>query len=105
MTRYIQIFTTTDERKVADKIASVLVRDRVAACVQILGPVSSTFKWNGKVTKYREWLCIIKTKQTLYKKAEARIRSVHNYSVPEILAVQISSGNKPYLEWLDKNVK
>ncbi len=100
MTEFIQVLTTTDARPRADEIARALVERRLAACVQVVGPVTSTFHWQGKIDAAEEWLCIAKTRADLYDQVEAAIRAVHTYQVPEILAVPVSAGFKGYMDWM-----
>jgi periplasmic divalent cation tolerance protein len=100
MPEFIQVLTTTDRRDRADEIARALVQRRVAACVQVVGPITSTFHWQGKIDRAEEWLCIAKTRGDLYAEVEAAILEVHSYQVPEILAVPVTAGHAPYLEWM-----
>ncbi len=100
MTPYIQVVTTTETRDEAQAIATALVTDRLAACVQILGPVTSTFRWQGAVQTSDEWLCVAKTRQTLYDQVEQTIRRLHTYDTPEIIATAIVEGSPSYLDWL-----
>jgi len=96
----IQVFTTIDDRALADRMADALISRRLAACVQITGPVTSVYRWQGKVETSQEWLCIIKTQASRYPAVEAAIRELHTYQVPEIVAVPIVAGSKDYLAWL-----
>ena len=98
--KFIQIQTTIDSQKKAQKIAKVMVEEKLAGCVQIVGPIESIYQWKGKIEKAKEYLLLIKTKETLYKKVEARIKILHTYETPEIIAVPIVRGSKGYLEWL-----
>ena len=100
----MQIFTTTRNKKDAEKIADVLVKNKLAACVQILGPIESIYKWKGKIEKSKEWLCLIKTKSEKYKKIEKTIKSLHSYEVPEIIALPIEKGNVKYFKWVDEQL-
>ena len=100
----IQIITTTSKRQEADKIAWALVERRLAACVQVLGPISSTYRWQGDIETAEEWLCIAKTVQPNFAAVEKVIREMHSYEVPEILAVPVIEGSQPYLEWLVEQV-
>ena len=104
MKSYIQITTTTETKEQADKISQHLVETKLAACVQILGPITSIYRWKGKVEKAQEWLCLIKTRDNLYAKVEAAIKSVHSYETPEIISVPIIEGSKEYLSWIDKGL-
>jgi periplasmic divalent cation tolerance protein len=102
MTNYVQMITTTDSRAAADKIAETLVKEKLAACVQVSGPISSTYEWQGKIENTEEWYCVIKTRESLYGKAEEAIKAVHTYEVPEIIALPITAGNPAYLAWIDE---
>ena len=101
MKSYIQVTTTTENRKDADKIAEILIDRNLAGCVQILGPMTSIYRWKGHVETTEEWQCIIKSRHDLYGAIEKIIKSVHPYEVPEIIAVPLITGSKDYLEWLD----
>jgi periplasmic divalent cation tolerance protein len=101
MKSYIQVTTTTETKEQAQTIAQHLVETKLAACVQITGPITSIYRWKGKVENAQEWLCLIKTRNDLYNKVEAAIKSQHPYETPEIIAVPIVKGSKEYLNWLD----
>ncbi len=105
MSEYIQLFTTTEKKEDAEIISREVVEKRLAACVQIMGPITSTYWWKEKVEKTEEWLCIMKTKRDLYEDLEQAILSIHPYEVPEIVAVPIVAGSQSYLEWLEQEVK
>ena len=101
MKSYIQISTTTETKEQAQKIARYLVEQKLAACVQITSPIESIYRWKGKVETTSEWLCLIKTCQSLFDKVEAVIKKLHPYETPEIIAVPIVKGSKEYLAWLN----
>jgi len=101
MNEYLQVFTTVEKREGADLIASTVVRKRVAACAQILGPIQSTYWWKGKVEEAGEWLCVMKTRKELFSALEKEIKNIHPYEVPEIIALPIVAGSKSYLQWID----
>lgn len=100
MKTFIQISTTTETKEQAQKIAQYLVEQKLAACVQITGPIESTYRWKGKVETAKEWLCLIKTRASLFKKVESAIKKLHPYETPEIIAVPIIKGSREYLKWL-----
>ena len=102
---YIQVFTTTDKNEDAKRIAKEVVEKRLVACAQIVGPISSTFWWDGKVDEEQEWLLIMKTRKALYDELEKAIKNVHPYDVPEIIAQDIINGNRDYLDWIDRETK
>lgn len=101
MDTFIQVTTTAEKREDADHIARVLVEKRLAGCVQVLGPITSVYRWKGKVETAGEWLCLIKSRQELYGAVEATIRSLHPYETPEIIAMPVIAGSCDYLRWLE----
>ena len=105
MDHYIQIFTTTETKEDAQRIAHNLVERRLAGCVQILGPIESNYWWEGNVETAAEWLCLIKSRQELYSEAEAAITAIHPYETPEILAMPVGAGSQDYLQWLQSELK
>jgi periplasmic divalent cation tolerance protein len=105
MLDYIQVVTTTEHREDAERIARTLVEERLAACVQVVGPISSTYRWRGTIETAQEWQCWAKSRCDLYDQIEQAIRRLHPYEVPEILAVPVLAGSASYLAWLDAEVK
>ena len=105
MGRYIQVSTTVEKKEDADSIAKILVETRVAACVQVIGPIRSTYWWKGKVEEASEWLCVMKTREALYSDLEASLKAVHPYEVPEIVAVPLTKGSEGYLRWIEEETK
>ncbi len=101
--KFIQIFTTGDNKELLEKIADTLVEQKLAQCVQILGPIKSIYRWKGNIERTNEWLCIIKCTEKNYKGVEKKIKELHTYEVPEIVAMPIVSGNPDYLKWLAEN--
>lgn len=104
MSEYIQVLTSSDSREGAEKLAQTLVEQRLAACVQVIGPIKSIYRWQGEIQKAQEWLCLIKSRTQLYQDIEAAIHAAHSYEVPEILAMPITAGSKRYLAWLESEV-
>ena len=100
MDEFIQVITTTTEKVEAERIARVLVEMNLAGCVQIIGPISSVYRWQGAIEEAPEWLCLIKTSRALYTEVEATIRCLHSYETPEILALPVVTGSLAYLTWL-----
>ena len=105
MEEYIQVFTTTEKKEDAVKIAKALIEKRLAGCIQIVGPIVSTYWWKGNVEIAEEWSCFIKSKKILYEELEKAIKEIHPYETPEIIAMAIVSGSKDYLEWLSSELK
>lgn len=100
MDSFLQIVTTTDDAEEASRLARLLVYRGLAACVQIIGPVRSVYRWKGTVEEAQEWQLLIKTRAALYGKVEEAIRQEHSYEVPEILAFPVTEGSRSYLDWL-----
>lgn len=105
MKSFIQASTTMGNKEDAQKIAQYLVKQKLAACVQITGPIESTYRWKSKVETASEWLCLIKTRNNLFDKVEEAIKKLHPYEIPEIIALPIIEGSKEYLKWLDEEIK
>jgi periplasmic divalent cation tolerance protein len=101
MPDYIQVVTTTEHRADAEAIARALVEERLAACVQIVGPITSIYRWQDKIETAQEWQCWAKSRRVLYDRIEAVIRRLHPYQVPEILAIAVLAGSADYLAWLE----
>jgi periplasmic divalent cation tolerance protein len=87
----------------AIKIAQALVEERLAACVNIVGPARSIYRWQGQIENASEYMLMIKTRATHFSKIERKIVELHSYEVPEIIAIPLSAGSKPYLKWLTKS--
>jgi len=94
------ILTTTGTEEQALSIARALVAERLAACVNIIGPVRSVYRWRDAIEDDREFLLVIKTRATLYMKVERRVRELHTYEVPEVIALLLDRGSPPYVQWL-----
>lgn len=94
------ILVTTGSEEQARSIARVLVGERLAACVNIIGPIRSVYRWRDAVEDEPEYLLLIKTRALLYAKVEKRVRELHTYEVPKVLALAIDRGSPPYVQWL-----
>ena len=94
------LLTTTPDREEAAKIAKLLIDEKLAACVQLL-PIESFYVWQGKTQNEAEILLLVKTRSALFEPAIARIKAVHSYSVPEIVAMPFAAGFAGYLDWID----
>ncbi|UCB61393.1 MAG: divalent-cation tolerance protein CutA [Candidatus Bathyarchaeota archaeon] len=105
VTDYVQIITAAGSKEDAEKIANALLHDRCAACVQIIGPVTSVYWWNEKVETALEWLCLVKTRRDLYEAVASTVHKHHTYKVPEILAVSVVEGDEAYFAWLDGELR
>lgn len=94
---------TTDNKEIAYKIARKLVEEKLAACVNILENVSSIYRWKGKIEEASEILLIVKTKAILAKDIIVSVKSIHNYTLPEIIFLDITEGFEEYLDWIGAN--
>jgi periplasmic divalent cation tolerance protein len=104
MADFIQVLTTTDSKNLAEQIGRALVEQRLAACVQIVGPIASIYRWQGQIETAEEWQCWIKTTRERFAAVEQAIRELHTYSMPEILAIPVVNGSAAYLQWLEEQV-
>lgn len=104
MADYIQVLTTVGSEEEAEQIASALLDQRLAACVQVVGPIISRYRWQGELERAKEWQCLAKTEAGRYEKVETAIRALHSYDEPEIVAMPIVAGSPGYLAWISANV-
>jgi periplasmic divalent cation tolerance protein len=104
MNDYIQVLTTAGSEQEAERISDLLLDRRLAACVQVIGPILSRYRWQGKLEQANEWQCLAKTEAARYGEVEAAIRAVYSYQEPEILAIPVLAGSKGYLEWISASV-
>jgi periplasmic divalent cation tolerance protein len=100
MEEYVHVLTTVDNEEKAAELQRLLVEERAAACVQVLGPISSLYGWEGQIEEAQEWLCLVKTRGSEYQRLESLIKENHPYETPEIIAIPIIAGNEDYLEWI-----
>jgi periplasmic divalent cation tolerance protein len=98
---YIIVLVTAKDNKEAQKISSGLIKAKLAACVNIVEKVDSIFFWAGKIDRAKEFLLLIKSKKEKLLRIIKLVRSLHSYEVPEIIAIPIIAGDRPYLRWMD----
>ena len=102
---YIVIFVTTKNVIEANKIAKSLVSQKLIACANIIKGVTSVFWWDNKAQQASECLLVIKSRKSLFPKIAKAVKSLHSYSVPEVIALPIIAGNKEYLNWVKDSTK
>ncbi len=102
---HIVIFITVPNKKEANCIAVELIKNKLAACVNIMENVHSIFWWQGKVDTAEEALLIVKTRKALMNKLIKKVKSLHSYEVPEIIALPIICGDKEYLKWINESTR
>ena len=101
---YVLVMVTTANKQEAEKIAQHLLEGRLIACANILGPVSSHFHWSGKIERVEEYLLLMKSRSGMFKEIEAKVKALHSYEVPEVIALQVVKGSKKYLVWLEESL-
>jgi periplasmic divalent cation tolerance protein len=100
----IMVFMTAANREEAVRLAEMMVADRLAACVQILPEMESIYRWQGKIERQQEVLVIAKTAASKFEELEREVRAIHSYDTPEIVALPLTAGSSPYLEWLKQSI-
>lgn len=100
MTDFIVVLVTVGSADEGERIATILVDERLAACVSIAGPIRSIYRWEGQVQRGDEHLLVIKSRDALFDALAARVCALHSYQTPEIIALPITAGSAGYLAWL-----
>src|SRR6266700_968979 len=101
----VQVLTTVDSEDDGGRLGRGIVDARLAACVQIVGPIRSLYWWQGKVDDEREWLLLIKTTADRFPALEQHIKANHSYDTPEITAMPIAAGSAEYLGWISEETR
>jgi periplasmic divalent cation tolerance protein len=104
-TNAIAVFITAPNVEEAERLAETLVEKKLAACIQILPGMTSVYRWQGKVERQSEVLLIAKTTRAKFGELEKEVRTIHSYETPEIVALELTAGSRPYLEWLETSVE
>ncbi len=104
-TNFIIVLVTTANKAEAEKISQTLLKDKLIACANIISPITSFFHWQGKIDQAEECLVIMKSRADLFSELADRVKSLHSYEVPEILALPIMEGSAAYLDWLGSVTK
>jgi periplasmic divalent cation tolerance protein len=99
------ILSTAGSREEADRLAAALVERRLAACVNVVGPVASIYRWQGKVERADEFLLLIKTTATRFAAVAAAIKELHSYELPECVELAVTAGSDAYMAWIAESVK
>jgi periplasmic divalent cation tolerance protein len=102
-THYIAVLVTAKDKKEAEKISRGLLEAKLIACANILDGVQSLFWWQGKIDSSQEVLLVLKTKKVLFKKVLTKVKSLHSYQTPEIIALSIIAGSEDYLGWINSS--
>ena len=104
MADHVQVLTTVDSEEAAERLAHGMVDARLAACVQVVGPVSSVYRWQGAVQAEQEWQCLAKTTAGRLDALVEHLKAHHPYDLPEIVATPIVGGSADYLRWVSEQV-
>ena len=96
----VLVYVTTESREQAIGIGRVLVGERLAACANVSGPITSIYRWEGLVHEDEEHVLIAKTRDSLVERLEARVKTLHSYDCPCVVALPITGGHRPFLEWI-----
>lgn len=99
------VMTTAATTAAANQLAQQLVEAELAACVQIISPITSVYRWQGKVETSAEALLLIKTTPAAYDDLEEAIKELHSYQTPEVIALPVTAGSVDYLTWVQTSVK
>ena len=97
---FVQVMTTAETKNTLEKIGKLLIRKNLAACVQLIGPIESMYRWQGKIHHDQEWLALIKSRSVHFTQIERIILQNHNYDTPEIIALPLTTGEPKYLDWI-----
>ena len=99
------LLSTVESAQTAEKIASTVVEERLAACVNVLPGVSSYFRWEGEIQREQEFMLILKTSTDRLRALIERIKTLHPYEVPEIVSVPVEEGHQPFLDWVERETR
>lgn len=102
---YMVVFITAPNEEEAVKISKTLVEEKLAGCINIVKNIRSIYFWQDKIEDESEVLMIVKTKSDLFDELEKRVKSLHSYTVPEVIGIKINKGSEEYLKWLSEVTK
>ncbi len=105
MTGDLVVLSTCGSQEEADRLADLLVGQRLAACVTVVPGVQSVYRWKGAIERSREFLLIIKTSQKCFEQMSAELVRAHSYAVPEVVALSVVAGSAAYLEWMAESLE
>ncbi|MCW3998799.1 MAG: divalent-cation tolerance protein CutA [Candidatus Bathyarchaeota archaeon] len=102
---FIIVLVTTKDQTEAEKISQTLLSEKLIACANIISPVVSCFSWMGKIDRTEECLVVMKSRADLFGEVAVRVKALHSYEVPEVLALPVVAGSADYLAWLGSTLK
>ncbi len=104
-TDFIIVLVTAKDQAEAEKISQTLLEEKLAACANIVSGVASCFVWQGKIDRSEECLILLKSRMNLFSDLTKRVKQLHSYTVPEVLALPVAAGSEDYLDWLGSNLR
>jgi len=105
MTGFVLVLTTVPDERTGHELGRALVEERLAACVTVSPAARSFYRWEGKLCDEAEHVLFVKTRASLYDELENRIKALHPYHVPEVIALAVGKGSRDYLDWMDEETK
>lgn len=105
MASELVVFVTVPSREEGERLAEHLVGERLAACVNVVGPIRSIYRWERAISRDEEHLLVIKTTQSRYRALEARVHDLHSYQTPEVIALPVRVGARAYLAWVRRETR
>jgi periplasmic divalent cation tolerance protein len=105
MSEQVVVLMTAGSQEEAEEIANVLVKEMLAACVNVLPGVTSVYRWEGQVQRDQEWLLIAKSTTKVLDALVRRVQALHSYDLPEVIALPVVGGSEAYLRWVDGEVQ
>ena len=105
MNEYLLVISTVSSKDEGNAIAQKIVEERLAACVSVSSAVQSFYWWEERIANDQEFILFIKTKVSLFSKLQERVKTLHSYQVPEIIALPVQTGSKDYLDWINLNTQ
>lgn len=103
--KFFMVWITVPNEEEGERIAKTLIEEQLVACANLVPHVRSFFVWENTFSEEKEVLLILKTRASLFHNLEKRVREIHSYKVPEIIATPIERGFQPYLEWVSQSTK
>ncbi len=103
--KHVLVYITAADRKAARRLATTLLRERLIACANLVGPIEAHYWWQGKMETARECLLLAKTRAALAKKVIARVKELHSYETPCIVTLPLTAGDPDFLKWIEKETQ
>ena len=102
---HVLVYITAADRREARRLGTALLRERLVACINLVGPIESYYWWQGKVETAREWLLLAKTRASLTAQVIARVKVLHSYQTPCVVTLPLTAGNPAFLKWIGQETR